>query len=148
MGVLLKCSRPMYSARDILDWQVALLQHSRPRNGAWEVAIHCTVHGATYIIAVYKVASLHQLSLRLDLVPQLQPISPCHIPVHLSRTLRQLSWTIEGPLLSSQTLLTSGSLHHSHRVPSHHLPSSLDALKDQVSDLPFWKCSKRLSTQL
>jgi hypothetical protein len=65
-----------------------------------------------------------------------------------SPTLRQLSWTIEGPLLLSQILLASGSLHHSHRVPSHHLPSSLDTLKDQVSDLPFRKHSKRPSAQL
>jgi hypothetical protein len=113
-----------------------------------KVAVHCTVYSAIYIIAVYKVASLHQSSLRLDLVPQSQPISPCHTPVHLSKTLRQLSWTIEGPLLSSQTLLTSSSLYHSHKVPSRHLPSLLDTLKDQVSDLSFQKCSKRPSAQL
>jgi hypothetical protein len=48
---------------------VALLQCSGPMNGAWEVAVHCTIHNATNIITVYKVASLHWLSPRFDSVP-------------------------------------------------------------------------------
>jgi hypothetical protein len=49
-----------------------------------------------------------------------------------TRTLAQVEPFKPSGALQSQTLLTSGLLHHSHRVPSHHLPSSSDALKDQV----------------
>ena len=62
----------------------ALLQHSDFVKGAWEVAVHCTVHDTTYIITVYKVASLCWSSPRLDLVPNRSLLSPYHTSKHTS----------------------------------------------------------------
>ena len=85
----------------------ALLQHSDFVKGAWEVAVHCTVHDATYIITVYKVASLHWSSPRLDLVPNHSLSSHYHTSKRTSSKPKSARDWLRGSPASSLTPINS-----------------------------------------